>query len=749
MAEELPLILAGPILRRATPEAVSIWIATRFDPSGGMQARFHDKSKRGQDVLIPTTTEHRYVSLGSVHINLVTVRPSVPEEQGLVKVARFPTATLIGYDLTFQVPVPPGGTFEERSLGELVEMSLLSYPTVRSPSFFLTKSDASGLNVLHGSCRKPAGYGDDALPAADTLLNVSARDLDRRPAAVILTGDQIYAADMQEEMFRDAYDMGLALCGRERMPLETEREEDLSTYRSKNRKKLVQGTARFTTDDGDWHLLGLSEFSLVYLMSWGEGLLWKGFKDVADELQSEARELERPWQIKGKHRLASFFKSLPATRRALANVPIYMIFDDNDVTDDWNLHQEWRTATMKSPLGRRIILNGLVAYFLFQGWGNDPERFDPAFLKVVQDYCRGIFLDDSSGRRRAIEAAEDLFLGWKGGRTAPSLRSFWSYFVPTHPPIFALDTRTERMLLPRGTAPALLSDLGRIRSLIRRAAADGYQVDARLPLILVLAAPLFGVPFVLVLQAAYILDSGTNIEAKDFEQWQNNASAHRFFCDFIARELQVKRLLVLSGEVHYACTCRVSIASAPLDHAKLDRHELAAPSTLTVIQMTSSPLKNENLRSRRANTDPFAGPILGIAKGVSMLSNWQNVFFASRTHFSIVYWTGGPEGRTWLEAHDLFAGTYGPWAVPLWNRLKPKVNKEPIAQELGDFYVHAKGQGDPPAKVSDGDAPWKHENNIGLVRVAPSKVTHALYGVREVGPLAPAISGPESVTLRW
>jgi hypothetical protein len=744
MAEELPLILAGPILRRATPEAVSIWIATRFDPSGGIKATLQDKSKRGKDVLIPTTTEHRYVSLGSVYINLVTVRPSVPEEQGLVKVARFPTATLVGYDLTFQVPVPPGGTFEERSLGELVEMNLLSYPGVGSPSFFLTKSNASALNVLHGSCRKPAGDGDDALAAADSLLARSARDLDSRPAALVLTGDQIYAADMYAPMLHDAHFGALDLCGQERMPLETVQEQYLSDYAIKNRKKLVNGVARFTTDDGGWHLLGMSEFSFVYLMSWGDGALWKNFREVVDTDGDDKHK-----------RAASFFKSLPTVRRALANVPVYMIFDDNDVTDDWNLHQEWQTATMKSPLGRRVILNGLVAYFLFQGWGNDPERFDAAFLKVVQDYCQSIFLfDDSSGRRRkAIEAAEHQLLRWKTGRPTASLRSLWSYFVPTYPPIFVLDSRTERTLLPRGTAPAIVSALGRdhLRFMLNAAGREGYRIGAGLPLILVQAAPLYGVPFALELQGNEIQDSSANIEVRDFEQWQNNTSAHRSFSDFVSGELKVERLLVLSGDVHYASTCRARIGKAPLDPAKCRRAEYAAATPpLTVLQVTSSPLKNMNSLARDAKTIWPGSFFLEWKKGVAMNSAWQYILFASRTDFAIRDWEHIHKLR--LRPYDLFAGKRGPWIVPHWHNLPSSLAvalREPIAQELGEFYVHAKGRADPPAVVPDGDAPWEYHNNIGLVRVERSKVTHALHGVLEVGTLAPRIWGPESVTLRW
>ena len=72
-------------------------------------------------------------------------------------------------------------------------------------------------------------------------------------------------------------------------------------------------------------------------------------------------------------------------RRALANVPTYMVFDDHDVTDDWNIGRAWRDRVFTSQLGRRIILNSLVAYTVFQDWGNDPLRYRTAPYKELLD----------------------------------------------------------------------------------------------------------------------------------------------------------------------------------------------------------------------------------------------------------------------------------------------------------------------------------------------------------------------------
>src|SRR5262249_27699680 len=68
-------------------------------------------------------------------------------------------------------------------------------------------------------------------------------------------------------------------------------------------------------------------------------------------------------------------KAIPQVRRALANVPTYMMIDDHDITDDWNMLRDWCDQVYKSPLGRRVVQNGLLAYAIFQAWGNTPEQF--------------------------------------------------------------------------------------------------------------------------------------------------------------------------------------------------------------------------------------------------------------------------------------------------------------------------------------------------------------------------------------
>lgn len=71
-----------------------------------------------------------------------------------------------------------------------------------------------------------------------------------------------------------------------------------------------------------------------------------------------------------------------------------MIFDDHDITDDWNLSARWEETAYGHPFSRRIAGNALLAYMLCQGWGNRPEVFSElldemdALSATVDDHDR-------------------------------------------------------------------------------------------------------------------------------------------------------------------------------------------------------------------------------------------------------------------------------------------------------------------------------------------------------------------------
>ena len=152
----LPLILAGPILRRTEPHAVTVWLALK--ESSMVTLRIYTQDIAGTLIEQFSGTRHT-VRLGDhLHLVAVTARASIHEEQ-------LAWGGLYYYDLFFQqssseVHAPgtvanlgtPGVLNIDPSVADHLER--LVYPGHPLPSFVLPAQDLNELRILHGSCRK-------------------------------------------------------------------------------------------------------------------------------------------------------------------------------------------------------------------------------------------------------------------------------------------------------------------------------------------------------------------------------------------------------------------------------------------------------------------------------------------------------------------------------------------------------------------------------------------------------------------
>jgi hypothetical protein len=251
--------------------------------------------------------------------------------------------------------------------------------------------------------------------------------------------------------------------------------------------------------------MSLAEFYGMYLLIWSDGL-WP--RDPAGAALPAAEEvLDHPaWRDdahRRSHRKAlartastrtdvlEFARTLPRVRRALANIATYMIFDDHDVTDDWNLHRRWHDHVHRRPLGRRMVQNALAAYAVFQGWGNEPDQFAAGqpggrLLEALAAW---------DGQEGPTCEAVRARLGLPSADASAPIR--WDYQLDT--PSFqaiVLDTRTQRGFRRGGNglaAPALLGRDAMARQLTGRLAARPREVPVT---VLVSAAPVFGHPLI-------------------------------------------------------------------------------------------------------------------------------------------------------------------------------------------------------------------------------------------------------------
>ncbi len=151
-----------------------------------------------------------------------------------------------------------------------------------------------------------------------------------------------------------------------------------------------------------------------------------------------------------------FRTGLGRVRRALANVPTYMIADDHDISDDWNFSRQWREQVYSRPLGVDIIRNGMMACALMQWWGNDPRRWatgpERELLESVNGYSQSMAAAAGRGEtlpRASLDRIHEL-LGLPQstvGARAPTFRPLLEFSFQVEGPchrVLAIDGRTKR-----------------------------------------------------------------------------------------------------------------------------------------------------------------------------------------------------------------------------------------------------------------------------------------------------------------
>jgi hypothetical protein len=282
--------------------------------------------------------------------------------------------------------------------------------------------------------------------------------------------------------------------------------------------------------------------------------------------------------------LGEFTRALPAVRRALANVASYMIFDDHDVTDDWNLHREWREVVHRRPLGRRLVQNALASYAVFQAWGNEPDQFSP-------DQPGRHLLAGLRAWRGSEDETADVIKARIGLPSTQQLKPLrWDYQVdaPCYQTI-VLDTRTQRGYRAGGTgraAPALLSQEAMDRQLTSRLDARRRPVELT---VVVSAAPVFGHPLIelwIQLKRIKLIEWFKNGPARvDREAWALEPTAFEALLSTLA---SFRRVVILSGDVHYGFAGAVEYWD----------HRVGVQRGARFVQCTSSALKNEERKTR-------------------------------------------------------------------------------------------------------------------------------------------------------
>jgi hypothetical protein len=510
----LPLILAGPIVRRIEPRQAAVWVALKSPAKVELSVwrgilNHNELDEESGDFI--GKTEMDTVQIGE-RLHLATVNLSLQEPNQL----QF--GQLYSYNLRFTTA---GNTVQDlKDLGLLNNLpgdtngfTTISYQVDQLPGFVLPADNIENLKILHGSCRNNDAPFEDALSWVDDFIKENKDDPTKRPQQLFLSGDQVYADSVVGTLLNELGQWGQALLNnKETLPTEwkvptTGKDRwpaDFQHFPPFIRDRLIDSESRFTTGDKSNHLISFGEFAAMYLSVWSN-VMWEtgnlqNFEEVfhtiqalpenygaifrrnlndersgveieitvgntvkkikAADLFTDARmqimltfllqtlgkpalkalltgkgslqELNDAKQAlnnffsqlpnedeKAIHQLLlEYFKefigakyreeeiyekqeanmltmhqTLPKVRRALANISTYMIFDDHEITDDWNLNPSWRRRVFTSPLGKSIVRNGMTSYALFQDWGNRADKynrtgdfFDLTDLSLVNEF---------------------------------------------------------------------------------------------------------------------------------------------------------------------------------------------------------------------------------------------------------------------------------------------------------------------------------------------------------------------------
>ena len=540
----LPPVLAGPVLRRLEPERLAIWLIG----SRPLQLEFlleHPGIGNRLECTVVPIGQQAFVHLIEVHFDTPV-----------------PCDTQLDYDLLLHDG--------QHLQGIAAWAPHLVYPGAQRPNFVLRGRLEQ---LLHGSCRKPHHPAADGLLCADRLLQAYPAP-EQRPAVLMMSGDQVYADDVAGPMLRAIHAVieRLGLFDEQlegavvqdsaalyRHPACYYHRADLLPALEANeslRSRFFGGTRKpiFTSSSADNHLVTFAEVMAMYMLVWSPvpwSLITISMPPRLTAKRQERYRTEAPL-------IEDFVAGLGPVARVLAHLPSLMIFDDHDITDDWNLSAQWEATAYGHPFSKRIIGNALLGYLLCQGWGNDPDR------------CRTLIEQSSAlgkhtpGNLIDCQVQDELIgelLRFQG----------WQFELRSNPPLLVLDTRTRRWRSESSLRrPSGLLDWEALCEL-QQALLDHPSA------IIVSPAPIFGVKLIETVQRVFSwLGFALLVDA---ENWMAHRGAAQVILNIFRHSRTPGHYVILSGDVHYSFVYEVRI-----------RHRQRSPH---LWQITSSGIKNQ------------------------------------------------------------------------------------------------------------------------------------------------------------
>lgn len=594
--EQLPLIITGPILRHVQTNEVTVWLALKQPDTVTLRV-FTTEEGNGSKLATPILeSQQQTIALGkNLHVLAITALP-------LLDNVLIP-GHVYAYDLYFH----KADLNLVQAINSQANSSRISYFAHQLPTFSLPPQDLNQLRIVHGSCRKPHGGGKDSLSCLDSLIQDAASLPNQRPHQLFMTGDQIYGDDVADPMLWLCQGISQLLFGwSEELPLESGSilNDELPPGQRTEIARIEAGMTAMlggSEEKAKSHLFSFGEYAAAYLIAWSPVLIPRSLPDSAS--LGLSRKQAKVWrsEIEG---MESFLRDLDLVRRALANVAVYTICDDHDVSDDWYLNREWCDRVLSKPLGKRTVQNALLTYALFQAWGNTPHYFAPGTngAKLLQlasqwlvsagqdlqakaecDRYLGIPNNDPRTKKPQYQSDQDVLILAREQEAIP-----WHYTVigASHE-VIVLDTRTWRGYPSEKSKlepPMLLSPFAFKQQLQQPLADKSRQIEAT---IIVLPTNLVALGIIDRIQQ-YELSRNRVFSNDVGDSWNFHETA---FVTLLLNLCQARdRVIILSGDIHYSCAIRI---------VHWNHH---TQETSIIVQLTSSAIKNSELATRVIHT---------------------------------------------------------------------------------------------------------------------------------------------------
>ena len=237
---------------------------------------------------------------------------------------------------------------------------------------------------------------------------------------------------------------------------------------AKNTLRLAYGSCRrLSTSEpdalsalGSWLVASIEERESV----WPRLLLLIGDQIYADDYVGRRKQLRfqaqpdpasQPVPTQSFEDFAAMYMEAWAGDKGIHQVfavlPTFMIFDDHEISNGWNTSSTWRMYALQHGFEQTMV-DGLVAYWVYQGWGNiGTESSDEYVLLTIMQQAAQNSRDALEDLRAHIRQAVYQEHALK-----------WHYTIPTMPPIFVADVRSDRPAIldrtePTDVAPRIMS----------------------------------------------------------------------------------------------------------------------------------------------------------------------------------------------------------------------------------------------------------------------------------------------------